>query len=132
VPSGALTQLPFQTLVTSTPDPALTDLAAYRNAAWLTRQNAITVLPAVSSLKALRAFAKESHASKPFIGFGNPLLDGMDASYAPLAKAARERQQCPKEHLPTGLVAARGGMTPLLEQNRITDVAFVRAQTPLP
>ena len=133
VPSGPLTQLPFQVLVTSDPDRALTGSDAYRNAAWLARSNAITMLPAVSSLKALRGLAKKSHASKLFIGFGNPLLDGKDASYAALAKAARERQQCPKEQLhTTGLIAARGGIVPLLQQNRITDVAYVRAQTPLP
>ncbi len=89
-------------------------------------------MPAVSSLKALRTLAKESHASKPFIGFGNPLLDGKDASYAPLANAARQRQQCPKGHLPSGLIAARGGIAPLLQRNRIVDADYVRAQTPLP
>lgn len=132
MPSGALTQLPFQVLITSTPDASLTGLAAYRDAAWLGRQNAITVLPAVSSLKALRGLAKESHASKPFIGFGNPLLK--DDSYAPLRGAARERQQCPRiaRLLTTSLTGARGGIVPLLQQNRFTDAADVRAQIPLP
>ena len=76
VPSGALTQLPFQVLVTEQPDPALTGLDAYRHAAWLVRAHALTVLPSVSSLKALRQLAKDSHASRALIGFGNPLLDG--------------------------------------------------------
>lgn len=49
VPSGPLSQLPFQVLVTATPAGA-----DYKSAAWLARQHAITVLPAVSSLKALR------------------------------------------------------------------------------
>jgi CHAT domain-containing protein len=44
--------------------------------AWLALKHAITVLPAASSLKALRELAKESHASEKYIGFGNPLLDG--------------------------------------------------------
>ena len=35
VPSGALTQLPFQVLVTEKPDPALSELDAFRHAAWL-------------------------------------------------------------------------------------------------
>ena len=130
---GPLTQLPFQVLVTAALDRALTGSDAYRNAAWLARTNAITVLPAVSSLKALRALAKESHASRPFIGFGNPLLDGQDDGYVPMAKAARERQQCPKEPLHTpGLIAARGGMVPLLQRNYIADTSSVRAQMPLP
>ena len=71
VPSGALTQLPFQVLVTA--PPAGGD---QRSAAWLIRDHALTVLPAVSSLKALRRVARPSAASKPMIGFGNPLLDG--------------------------------------------------------
>ena len=71
VPSGALTQLPFQVLVTA--PPASGD---QRSVAWLVRDHALTVLPAVSSLKALRRVARPSAASKPMIGFGNPLLDG--------------------------------------------------------
>src|SRR6516162_5242464 len=54
VPSGALTQLPFQVLITDKPDPALSGTDALRRAAWLARSHALTVLPSVSSLKALR------------------------------------------------------------------------------
>jgi CHAT domain-containing protein len=38
----------------------------------LLNDKAITVLPSVASLRALRAFAKNSHATKPFVGFGDP------------------------------------------------------------
>ena len=55
VPSGALTQLPFQVLVTA--PPAGSD---NKSAAWLIRDHALTVLPAVSSLKALRRVARPS------------------------------------------------------------------------
>ena len=79
VPSGPLTQLPFHVLVTEQPDPAATGTDAFRRAAWLAKSNSITVLPSVSSLKALREHAKTSHATKPFVGFGNPLLDGPDS-----------------------------------------------------
>ena len=55
VPSGALTALPFHLLVTEAPEAATLDsLARYRNAAWLLRRHAVTVLPSVASLKALR------------------------------------------------------------------------------
>ena len=84
VPSGPLTQLPFQVLVTRA--PASGD---HRAAAWLAREHAITVLPAVSSLKALRRVGKPSTAPRPMIGIGNPLLDGPDARYVPRAKHAR-------------------------------------------
>ena len=95
VPSGPLTQLPFQVLVTA----ASATSGDYRSAAWLARRHAITVLPAVSSLKALRRVAKPSAATKPMIGFGNPLLDGDPAARpweAEWAKLARQKQACPQ------------------------------------
>ena len=77
VPSGHLTALPFQVLVTTAPKAAIPDSASgYRGASWLARQHALTVLPSVASLKALRRFARTSQAKEPFIGFGNPLLLG--------------------------------------------------------
>ena len=71
VPSGPLTQLPFQVLVTTSPTKD-----DYKSTAWLIRNHAITVLPAVSSLKALRGTAKPSTATRPMIAFANPKLDG--------------------------------------------------------
>ena len=94
VPSGPLTQIPFQVLVTEKPDPAATGTDAFRRAAWLAKSNAITVLPSVSSLKALREHAKTSQAKKPFVGFGNPLLDGPDFRSGWRAEMARARQLC--------------------------------------
>lgn len=94
-PSGPLTQLPFQVLVTEAPDPKWSEAEAYPLAAWAPRRHAITVLPAVASLKALRSDAKGSKATKPFIGFGNPLLNGPDDRYAGRARAALDKQHCP-------------------------------------
>jgi hypothetical protein len=48
----------------------------YREVPWLAKKYAITTLPSVSSLKALRVFAARTEADKPFIGFGDPVLDG--------------------------------------------------------
>lgn len=97
VPSGPLTQLPFQVLVTKAPTSGDS-----RAVAWLAREHAVTVLPAVSSLKALRRIGKPSTAPKPMIGFGNPLLDGPNGSHAASAKLARERQRCPKAQAGAG------------------------------
>ncbi|QPF93409.1 CHAT domain-containing tetratricopeptide repeat protein [Bradyrhizobium commune] len=74
VPADALTSLPFHVLVTKKPDPALAADERYRQAAWLLNERAITVLPSVPSLRALRRLARESHATKPFIGFGDPVF----------------------------------------------------------
>jgi hypothetical protein len=72
VPSGSLTSIPFNVLVTERPRTAFSSkLADYRKVAWLGTRQAISVLPSVGSLKALRQFAKVSHAKKPYFGIGN-------------------------------------------------------------
>lgn len=81
VPSGPLTALPVHLLVTEAPQhpdqnsgPAADPLDAYRHAAWLIRRHAVTVLPSVASLKALRVFAGKEQAPKPMVGFGDPVF----------------------------------------------------------
>jgi CHAT domain-containing protein/Tfp pilus assembly protein PilF len=77
VPSGPLTSLPFQVLVTEKPDKAIPDtIEDYATAAWFAKTNAVTILPSVASLAALRRHAKGIRAPNPYIGFGNPLLTG--------------------------------------------------------
>jgi CHAT domain-containing protein len=76
VPSDALTALPFHLLVTEKPATAAPgDLAAYRNAQWLLKRQAVSVLPSVASLKALRVFAHKDEAKSPLIGFGDPVFN---------------------------------------------------------
>ena len=134
VPSGALTQLPFQVLLTEKPDLELSGSDALQHPAWLIRFHALTVLPSVSSLRALRQFAKASHASRALIGFGDPLLDGPDPSDGPMAKAARENQSCPRTPAPQvgGLPGERRGVRPLKLREGLADVAQIRFQVPLP
>src|SRR6185437_9223162 len=75
-PSGALTALPFHLLVTEKPAVAIPDkIEGYRNAAWLLKRQAVSVLPSVSSLKALRGFARRDRAVKPMTGFGDPVFN---------------------------------------------------------
>jgi CHAT domain-containing protein len=70
VPSGVLTSLPFQVLVTNQGAPP----QALSKAAWLINRHALTVLPSVASLETLRTIAKDGRGSKPFIGFGDPVF----------------------------------------------------------
>jgi CHAT domain-containing protein/tetratricopeptide (TPR) repeat protein len=81
VPSGALTALPLHLLVTEKPqiDPQGSQLKAYRNAAWLARRHAITILPSVRSLESLRSYAGKTSAPNTMIGFGDPVFDPMAA-----------------------------------------------------
>ena len=75
-PSGALTALPFHLLVTEKPPQAIPEkFEGYRDAAWLLKRQAVSVLPSVTSLKALRAFARRDPGARPMTGFGDPLFD---------------------------------------------------------
>ncbi len=77
-PSGALTALPFHLLVTEKPPAAIPEtFAGYRDAAWLLKRQAVSVLPSVASLKALRVFARNDQGIKPMTGFGDPLFNPM-------------------------------------------------------
>jgi len=78
VPSGPLTSLPFHLLVTekaAQPVPGIKGIALYRDAAWLIKRHAVSVLPSVASLGALRLFARKSASTKSMIGFGDPIFD---------------------------------------------------------
>lgn len=70
VPAGPLQQLPLHVLLTepSTPNGALQ---------WLARRHAVSVLPSVASLKAMRKQNDgASVEKKPYVAFANPLLTG--------------------------------------------------------
>ena len=128
VASGALTSLPFQVLVTKPPVPG----QDYRSLAWLAREHALSVLPSVASLKALRRNAKSSLAAEPFVGFGNPVLAGRcDPVSIPKA--------CPdegNEQTEAQAVAARSAglleAAPEYFRDGLADVAALRRACPLP
>jgi CHAT domain-containing protein len=135
VPSGALTTLPFQVLVTEV--PASSDLAKAR---WLIRDHAIAVLPSAASLVALRHTSKPLTAAKPMLGFANPLLDGdqkdpkYGAWYKHQAERARDHTGCaatPKQ-ITAALRTVGRSATPVPQTARLADLAHIRMQTPLP
>jgi CHAT domain-containing protein len=79
-PSGALTALPFHLLVIEKPQAAIPDkIEGYRDAAWLLKRQAVSILPSVSSLKALRGFTRKDQAIKPMTGFGDPVFNPAEA-----------------------------------------------------
>jgi CHAT domain-containing protein/Tfp pilus assembly protein PilF len=111
VPSGALGSLPPSVLVTRKPARALENFEGYRKGAWLIRKYAISVLPSVSSLRALRIFAAQNRLPQaPFIGFGDPVLQG-----------------------PNGDTVKGGtrGVSPVY-RGKLADVRVVRSLQPLP
>ncbi|WP_454652106.1 tetratricopeptide repeat protein [Bradyrhizobium liaoningense] len=95
VPSAALTALPFHLLVTEKPQAAIPDRPeGYRDATWLLRRQAVSVLPSVISLKSLRGFARRDHGVKPMTGFGDPVFN-------PAAEGPADRR------VASGKIAAR-------------------------
>lgn len=72
---GALQSLPPAVLVGETP-PTITSDADYRSVRWLARDHAISVFPSVSALSALRGVARKPAGDRPFVGIGDPLLQG--------------------------------------------------------
>jgi CHAT domain-containing protein/Tfp pilus assembly protein PilF len=74
-PSGPLQSLPFAVLLTELPDAPIGTYEDLRQAPWLIRDFAISVLPAVSSLRAIRTYASATTAPSAFIGFGDPILN---------------------------------------------------------
>jgi hypothetical protein len=94
VPSGALTQLPFQVLVAAAPDPALSGADALRHARWLIRDRDLSVRRRSSHSGPCGRSGKPSRATQPTVGFGNPLLEGSSPAYAELAVRARANSTC--------------------------------------
>jgi tetratricopeptide (TPR) repeat protein/CHAT domain-containing protein len=138
VPSGPLTLLPFQVLISEAPASSQAGLDAMRSARWLVRDHSIAVLPSVSSLKALRLAARPSRASKPYFGIANPLLIGPDRRFAALASQAAQRQACNSNKAKAGeaapIVGEGAGLspTPLSSADGLARPAVLRQSTPLP
>ena len=110
VPLGPLTALPFQVLVSEAPDLSIEKMPdAHRKAAWLARSHALTVLPAVASLKALRLPKRTAPAPEPFLGFGDPILTGGQA-----CEETRTAEVCPTAPGTAPIMVAenRRGITP--------------------
>ena len=133
VPSGPLTQLPFQVLVTDNPEANELSPKTFSKTAWLIKKHAITVLPSVSSLEDLRGHAKASKATKSIVGFGNPLLygDGVPS----LARVARDVRSCTKASIVrTASLRSvqRTAILPLGHSTRLANLNVLRIQSPLP
>jgi len=87
------------------------------------------VLPSVASLRGLRQLAKASQTSRPFIGFGNPLLLGPDGT----DRRAWARQRCGTTSATAQMASRRlRGAIPRFFRSGLANVDEVRAQYPLP
>lgn len=85
VTDGALTSLPLSVLVASPPQGDDDDPNALRETDWLVARHALSVLPNVSSLRALRRTEQKGSLKQirvPFTGFGDPVFEYREASGA--------------------------------------------------
>ncbi|MDX2155578.1 MAG: CHAT domain-containing tetratricopeptide repeat protein [Hyphomicrobiaceae bacterium] len=112
VPTGPLTSLPFQALVTGPVRTGSSPAEALREAPWLARRHATSVLPSVPSLAALRRVGAHLSAAEPFLGIGDPSLTGPPGQ----SRSARIGQ--------TALAA--------IYRNGVADLRALRELTPLP
>ena len=105
----------------------------YRNAAWLERDHALTVLPSVASLAALRRNAETPTATEPFIGFGNPVLAGHPGcgNYIPDKCPEEERQVAATSSNQTRSAGAMEAV-PSYFRDGLADVTAVSRLCPLP
>ena len=103
--SGPLTSLPLQALVTEKPREALPGWKGYRGVKWLGREHSVAVLPSVPSLSVLRKQAKAASAAEPFLGYGDPKLDGN-----PECTEAQPPKSCPGEETAAGSAPAKRGL----------------------
>jgi CHAT domain-containing protein len=94
VAPGPLSSLPLHLLLVDKPvsSPNTTNAEAYREAPWLFRRHAISVLPSVGSLSALRKVNVRNAAVKPLIGFGDPVFQSRSLGH-PRARAAMRGYQ---------------------------------------
>jgi CHAT domain-containing protein/Tfp pilus assembly protein PilF len=127
VPSGPLTAMPFGVLVAAKPSSA----RGYAKASWLIKDHAITMLPSLASLKALRQSVKLSQAAKPFLGVGNPLLTGVDGT----DKRAWDNQSCASTSAPKPTGSPGFSIVAHIEslfRGGLANVAALRQQPALP
>jgi CHAT domain-containing protein len=102
IPSGPLASLPPALLVTQRPEAS----HDYGKAAWLVRRFASSQVPSVAAFVALRDRAHGGHATKPFLGFGNPLFSGGSQDRQTSALQALSAQCGEKGPVPPELLRA--------------------------
>lgn len=124
VSAGALGSIPLGVLVTEAPEGSDSSPDALRGTSWWGTQQALTTLPSISSLKALRLLESKAEGTEPFAGFGDPVLQGSvpRAGDGKLDNGAQQDRN---------LQLASRGMAAYF-RGRYGDVDAIRTLAPLP
>ncbi|MGF6851416.1 tetratricopeptide repeat protein [Paraburkholderia sp. CI3] len=101
----SMQNLPLSVLLATPVDTLPKSVQDFGRLDFLSRHFAFSIEPSVSSFTMLRAAAKQSHAPKPFIAFGDPVLQGTGTT----------TQGLPNDQLVTGIDPAllRTSLPPL-------------------
>ena len=122
VADGALGQLPFSLLPTKpaamTKDNRLL-FKGYRTIPWLARTHSVTVLPSVTSMKALRGTRVTQKGQRPFLGFGDPFFN-------------KSQQLAAKDQTQSVQLASRGVALRSVPKTRSVDSAEIERLPRLP
>jgi tetratricopeptide (TPR) repeat protein len=127
-----LASIPFQILVTKPPSQDFPqDQSAFRDVAWMGRDNPISILPSVTALRVLRGQGNRGHAAELYVGIGDPVLKGnLDCP------EVETQLDCPKPVAPDSLqpLVTKRSVTGIgtLFKNGVVDVEAVRSLCPLP
>ena len=127
VPSPSLSSLPFQLLASALPEESAQE-DVYAATQWIIRDHAVTMLPSVTALEMLRQRSQASHAPKPFIGIGDPLLNGHRTSAADTCAAITRGKMAPVQ---VALAADSRGVSQFF-RGALGDVAALRSLAELP
>lgn len=112
-PDRALQSLPFELLITEKPEKRVVKPQDYISLSWLADKYSITITPSPAAMVALRSKEAGAAGDLPFVGFGDPVLEGAHGD------AAAEN----------GLRGARGF---LFSATGLADPTQVRKLAPLP
>lgn len=137
---GALSSLPFGMLVTEKPEGADGDPANLRATKWFADAHALVQIPSLQSLKFLRdklatAPAGGAASRKPFMGFGDPVLEGQAEQRGGGGRGAfvKGKGRDPRRARPQGLAASQAFLKGATRSGGgIANVAALKSMARLP
>jgi CHAT domain-containing protein len=137
---GPLSSLPFGMLVTERPEGADGDPANLRATRWFADAHALIQIPSLQSLKFLRdkrarAAINGAATRQPFMGFGDPALDGQAVQRGSGGRGAFVKGQGrdPRRARPQGLAAAQAFLPGTTRSGGgIANIAALKSMARLP
>jgi len=137
IPSGTLSQIPPQILVTKKPKQLIVSSNDFSKVSWFALNHEITVFPAIGTLDVLRRRHLTTNASKTLLGFGNPLLNGnnrivRDVNAAALSKSITDCEYDFSMPFSPGVSKGIRSTSGIIGESKLAAVEELLLQKPLP